>query len=326
MIVPDYWAEARRQHREGRRQITVRRFGWSETSQSEAQAMAESRVEAALPRVVSGQKLPRRERKVPYNGAEGMPIREEVLARHGDVVITRNSYGAKCLNTPDVLFADIDFEPVGSFKAKFQLFVVLAVVAGIIGFLIHSVRVAVLFVILAVFIVGPIVNFFARLRLRKQGGPEHLPRTKIHQFLARNQAWNLRLYRTPAGMRLVATHQLFSPGDAAVQDFLNAIGADQVYTLMCLRQGCFRARLTAKPWRIGISAHMKPHPGVWPIRPERLGDRMKWITAYEAKARNFASCTFIESLGSGVIHPKVATIVELHDRESKATASGIPIA
>lgn len=45
-----------------------------------------------------------------YNGAQGVPIREEVLERHGDTVITRNGYGAKCLNTPDVLFADVDFD------------------------------------------------------------------------------------------------------------------------------------------------------------------------------------------------------------------------
>ena len=37
-------------------------------------------------------------------GGIGLPIREEVLARNGDDVITRNSYGARCLNEPDVLF------------------------------------------------------------------------------------------------------------------------------------------------------------------------------------------------------------------------------
>ena len=109
MIIPKYWAEARLQHRERKRQITVRRFGWSDVGEAEAQAHADVRVREALDRVLAGEKLPRRERRVAYNGAEGMPIREEIIDRAGDTVITRNGYGALCLNTPNVLFADIDF-------------------------------------------------------------------------------------------------------------------------------------------------------------------------------------------------------------------------
>ena len=109
MIIPKYWAEARLQHRERKRQITVRRFGWSDVGEAEARAHADLRVREALERVLAGEKLPRRERRVAYNGAKGMPIREEIVDRAGDTVITRNGYGALCLNTPNVLFADIDF-------------------------------------------------------------------------------------------------------------------------------------------------------------------------------------------------------------------------
>lgn len=100
MIVPSFWAEARRHIRRGNRQITVRRWGWSDTSEADAQAMAEARAEEALALAQTDNTLERRERKVAYNGAQGVPIREEVLERHGDTVITRNAYGAKCLNTP----------------------------------------------------------------------------------------------------------------------------------------------------------------------------------------------------------------------------------
>ena len=51
----------------------------------------------------------RREARVAYNGSNGVPIREEVFAKHDDIIITRNLYGSLCLNTPNVLFADIDF-------------------------------------------------------------------------------------------------------------------------------------------------------------------------------------------------------------------------
>src|SRR5262245_53517196 len=111
MIVPQYWAEARLQHRDRLRPATVRRFGWSDDSQVEAQANADARAQAALARLVAGETIPKREPKIPYNGAAGVPIREEIVSRHGDTIITRNSYGARCLNTPNVLFADIDFPP-----------------------------------------------------------------------------------------------------------------------------------------------------------------------------------------------------------------------
>lgn len=111
MIVPDFWAEARRQHKSPGKQITVRRFGWSNVSEADALAIAEERAETALGRILSGENLQKREPKVPYNGAAGIPIREEVLERHGEQVITRNSYGAHCLNSPDALFADIDLRP-----------------------------------------------------------------------------------------------------------------------------------------------------------------------------------------------------------------------
>src|SRR5690242_6729365 len=110
MIVPRYWAEALKRHRDGGRQITVRRSGWSDESLAAAEAHAATRAEEALARLLAGEALPRIERKVPYNGAEGLPIREEIYAEHGGVVITRNSYGALCLNIENVLIADVDFE------------------------------------------------------------------------------------------------------------------------------------------------------------------------------------------------------------------------
>src|ERR1043165_4945968 len=116
MLVPRYWAEHRILLREGRGpQTTIRRWGWSADSQAAADDHARSRAEAVAAEVRAGRALPvveRRERKVAYNGADGLPIREEVLADHPDLdaVITRNAYGAHCLNVRDVLFADVDLE------------------------------------------------------------------------------------------------------------------------------------------------------------------------------------------------------------------------
>jgi len=115
MIVPEYWAEAREQVRHKGRMVTVRRYGWSDDSVEAAQEHARLRTREALDAILSGATLPRRELRTNY-GTAGVPIREQIEARHGDVVITRNSYGALCLNTPDVLFADVDMaeRPSGS--------------------------------------------------------------------------------------------------------------------------------------------------------------------------------------------------------------------
>lgn len=107
MIVPAYWAEARLQARFRGRPVVVRRFGWSDEGPAEAQVHADRRANEALNAILAGQALPRREVRSNY-GVEGVPIREQIVQRDGDVIITRNSYGALCLNTPDVLFADID--------------------------------------------------------------------------------------------------------------------------------------------------------------------------------------------------------------------------
>ena len=87
MIVPDHWAEARCQQRAPGKQITPRRFGWSVSSAEDAQRIAEERAAGALGRILVGQRLTKTERKQAYNGADGIPIREEVLARHGEDVI-----------------------------------------------------------------------------------------------------------------------------------------------------------------------------------------------------------------------------------------------
>lgn len=116
MLVATYWAECRLQQRlpaerpgRTRRRVTVRRLGWSNDSRAAAQAMAEARAQHALAQRLSGVESLWCEPRVAYNGAEGVPIREERLASQGEAVLTRNVYGARCLNTAEVLFADIDF-------------------------------------------------------------------------------------------------------------------------------------------------------------------------------------------------------------------------
>ena len=326
MIVPDYWAEAREQHRAGGKQITVRRFGWSTVSESDARAMAQSRAAEALKRIVAGEKLDRRERKTAYNGAFGVPIREEVLSRHGEEVITRNSYGAHCLNTPRALFADIDYAPSSRARPIFVCFALLAVASMLTGLFLRSWGIAIGMLFFSLLFAAPISAAVLRLATAAQGGPERIAQGRIRKFLQEHPSWNLRLYRTPCGLRLLATHQPFDASAPEVQHFFSVVGTDPIYMRMCTNQQCFRARLTAKPWRMGIADHMRPRPGVWPVHPDRIHVRKQWIVAYEQAAATFAACHFVESLGSGVVHDDIREIVELHDREARANNFTLAIA
>jgi hypothetical protein len=325
MIVPAYWAESRTQHRKGNRQITIRRFGWSDASQGEAQAMADARAQEALQRAVAGEPLIRREPKVPYNGAVGVPIREEIVERYGATIITRNAYGARCLNTPHVLFVDVDAEP--AFPA-WLLPSVASVSMGAGGYAWwrgETPGVALFVWVVAFIVMATAVHILYRT---VTGGVERrvqAARKRIARFVRSHAGWAVRVYRTPSGLRAMATHQLFEPNDPSVKTFFDADGVDPLYARMCVNQQCFRARLTPKPWRIGISAHLKPRPGVWPVAPEHRPVRDAWIANYEAASRGYAACRFLEAVGTGAVHIDIETVRRLHDDASKALQD-LPIA
>jgi len=325
MIVPRFWAEGRIQERVGGKQVTVRRHGWSDESPVAAQAHADQRTREAFDRIVAGEKLVRRERKMPYNGADGMPIREEIVERHGDAVVTRNGYGARCLNTPDVLFADIDFEePLHG--GVFGYALAPAVIAGVVGGWAGKSWLGGLIAALVVFVVAWQIG-----SKKKRGDAEARPALekraaeRIGRFVHQHPEWNLRIYRTPAGFRVLAVHGVFDPTDPAVADCFQALNVDKVYARMCRNQRCFRARVSAKPWRIGIGEHMRPQPGVWPVAPDKLPVRDAWIARYEAAAEAHAACQFLESVGSQQVHPRALAVQEAHDALSRAH-SGLPLA
>lgn len=326
MLIPEFWSEARKHHRHGKKQLTVRRFGWSNDSQTEAQAMAELQADEALKRLLAGEQIKRSEPKTAYNGADGVPIREEVLSRHEEEVVTRNGYGAHCLNTPRALFADIDFDLPGG--AREVLLALVLMVAGslLVGLYFRRWDAVLVLALLSLVLAFPLGNLLRRLLIAWRGGPERLARRRILAFLARHPAWNLRLYSTPNGLRLLATHRPFSADEPEVSQFFAAVGTDPVYVRMCHNQRCFRARLTAKPWRIGMSAHLRPRPGVWPVDAARLPLRQQWVAEYERKAAEYAACRFVESLGSGKVHRDLRQVIELHDRESRADRLNLALA
>jgi hypothetical protein len=334
MIIPEYWAQARLQHREGRRQVTVRRFGWSDDSHDAAQAHADARVREAMQRVLAGEDLPRLERRAAYNGADGVPIREQIVDRHGDSVITRNGYGALCLNTPDVLFADMDAaEEDLSFRHGCTLIVAATIVFAI------ALRVAGMQNLPAAIVIGFVsawalswfvdrayLRFVARPRARTHRERwDAQAMARIRDFAASHRDWRLRVYRTPAGFRLLAMHRRFDPREPEVQACFDALGVDPTYARMCHNQRCFRARISPKPWRIGLSRLNAPAVAAWQPAHADLPERHRWIARYDAAAPRFASCRFVETLGQGAEAPEAIAVRDVHDLFCRAD-SDLPLA
>ncbi len=325
MLIPTFWAEAKARHRGQGRQVTVRRFGWSLDSEQDAARSAQQRADEALARILAGETLVRREPKVPYNGAEGVPIREQVLERHGDTVITRNAYGARCLNTPDVFFADIDFEEEPGPALLVPVVGVLVLGAAWAGKAYGGWGLAAVAMLVALVLGWTVSKALLALRVRASGGPEQAARRRVEAFVAAHPGWRLRLYRTPAGLRTLAMHRRFDPGDPEVAEFFSAVKADKLYVRMCQRQRCFRARISPKPWRAGVETHIKPRPGVWPVNPERLAEREQWIALYEVLTGGYASCRYLADLGDGPVDAGVDAVRELHDAACRAD-KGLPLA
>jgi hypothetical protein len=321
MIVPEFWADAKRTCEANGKKLTIKRFGWSDVDIESAQRHAEIRLDDAIKIFESGKTTRKSEPKTAYNGADGVPIREEIISRHGDTIITRNGYGALCLNTPNVLFGDIDFVYESSFKISLIIFcVLLAISLGLIFGAAFS-KPVLLILIFTPFLSKIVSRFFTK----KTDTQQVRALAKIKKFMSAHADWHLRIYKTPMGLRVLVMHKTFSAQDDDVREFFHALNVDTIYQRMCLNQNCFRARISPKPWRIGIEDHIRPRPGVWPINPEKLHLRKKWVAEYNLKAIGYSSCHFIEELGSNNIDTTAFAVQKIHDEFCKANLD-LPIA
>lgn len=315
MLIPYFWAESRLQTKTVSKQVTVKRWGWSDVSQADAQELANRRAREAMDRILNGEDLRRREFKDAYGTEDGVPIREEVVSRHGGIAITRNSYGSLCLNTPNVFFADVDAQWTGALKIH-PVGCLLIVIAGIFaGLWKHS------FLLCASISIGvpwlwSRANGWINQR-RREMGEANAKKEKlaaIRSFIDEHPQWHVRVYETPAGYRLLAMHDVFDPRSEASNEALDALSSDSRFTRLCALQSCFRARVSPKYWRMGYKPKEVLPKSKWPFPPEHLSRRSEWVAGYDAIAPKFSSCRFLERLGSDSVHPDAEAVRALHDR------------
>jgi len=145
---------------------------------------------------------------------------------------------------------------------------------------------------------------------------------QIRSAVSSSWIGTVRLYRTAAGFRLLATDRVFTPGSSEAESAMRAVGADPSFVQLCKIQESFRARLTPKPWRVG----QKTPPGDFPRKegPEQQAFD-EWLQNYERAAASKATCQFVETIGGGWVDADVAPILALHDQQTRAE-SGLPLA
>lgn len=251
----------------------------SESSQADAHENAVLAAKRALRRLLAGDPPDR------YAYGE-TPLREETIDRISDSfgrivgVVTRNRYGALVLNTERAMFFDLDFPPVALRES---------------------------------------VSFFFRRLIKPSARSPDSHREletvrRLHEVLSDMPDWSLRLYRTHSGLRALVMHDVFDPLSDDTKALMESFGCDPLYVRLCKSQGCFRARLTPKPWRCGHPAC----PVRWPTEDANEDDRFRqWLAGYRARCSRYATCRFLGVSGSAIAHPEVAAIVELHDRATQ---------
>ena len=333
MLVARHWAHARLQEKRDGRQVTVRRWGWSDASLADAQAMAESRCRDALEDAFRGRELDRREGLRDYHGKEGRPIREELLERlDEDTVITRNSYGAACLNVRDVVFADMDLPPLPRADRFGRTLLVPLMTAFVFRWLGFDWGATIGLSLLAWLLLGlAYLGFHARfIRPQKMAERDAAARAGLDARLAAAMKsrpdWLVDVYRTPNGYRLLLRSHRLAPDSVEVARWFDELGADPAYAHLCRLQRCYRARLTAKPWRAGVNLNLPKRAMRWPTPPDCVARRRDWVDRYERAATERAACRYERTLGRGKADPRCERVKRVHDERTRALSSSLRLA
>ncbi len=133
---------------------------------------------------------------------------------------------------------------------------------------------------------------------------------------ARSRGLSVRIYETAGGLRVAALDKPYDPDGDEAAGIMEAFGTDPLYLRLCRAQKCFRARLTPKPWRIGVD---RP-PFRFPEDPEVPAYR-DWIARYDRAGAPYRVCRLVTTVGSRRDRG-VEEVLRLHDERSRLEASG----
>lgn len=154
-----------------------------------------------------------------------------------------------------------------------------------------------------------------RLFGRKPQDPADKILSWLHETLPGLTSSGFRIYRTYAGLRLLSHDSGHSADSESVQKLMEQLNVDPAYRHLCKVQQCFRARLTPKPWRCGC----KRPPGRYPHEDTQTARVFEhWLADYEKKIAGYATCCYLDSIGSKHSDDRATLVRTLHDELSLA--------
>ncbi|MDO5675330.1 MAG: hypothetical protein Q4G66_10515 [bacterium] len=165
-------------------------------------------------------------------------------------------------------------------------------------------------------------SFLSRLVGRKAEAVRNEQLLEIKEQLVKFPKISFRLYQTAAGFRVIATNRAFKPLAEETSELMLATNTDQLYQRLCLAQHGFRARLTPKPWRCALSLPSNSFPRTDAAAEEAF---VAWKRDYEQRTQQFATCRYIETIGSRAADSRLSTLIALHDRMTRCTTN-LPLA
>ena len=281
------------------------------------------------------------------------------------LIVTRNSYGAQVANVDNIAIIDVDngdllrqkypddynhhgFMPAflinqsnPTTKIKVWAFVVVfIIIASVIAWLGLS------WLWLLAVMIGATVYLWqqasakdkARAQKYADDAASLLPYMTdlIKNRITNHPNESFRLYQTPAGFRIIATHDVVLPSDRLVAEWFAYFHADTNYVRLCQVQQCFRARLTAKPWRLSEVENNKlakdiPAKDFWfgsdntdvdnsiEQRQDELKARKQWIVDYDRFTQGYRACHYVESFARREASHQLQSVaikalVDWHDR------------
>lgn len=150
---------------------------------------------------------------------------------------------------------------------------------------------------------------------------ECLAAEPVWEFGRRHPELGVRVYRTAAGLRVLVTGADAPPSSDRARQLLTELGSDPLYVELCATHDSYRARLTPKPFRVGVRAL----DARWPCADDAEERRwLRWVDEYEARVPGFATCRLISASGP-VPGPEEQRLVEVHD-EATRVGHRLPLA
>lgn len=254
--------------------------GWSLTDAAAARDMAHQRARAVRAWVQDPDR--HLDPEGDYYPTDGSVLREVVLEEGGSGevrwAVTRNRYGAEVFNVGGMGILDVDV----------PLRRVVEEPTGFFG------------------------RLFGRPKVRWVRDDPAEVLEGLREALA-GSGFGGRIYETAAGFRVLVLSEVLRWDDPRFAALLDQTGSDPLYAALCRRQECCRARLTPKPWRVGIGG---PAYGTVPTpwAPTPTPAWTEWLQLYTQQGAAYATTRLIGGFGPAQTAPALVEAAARHDR------------